>query len=235
MRSMTWNQVLTWALAALVLTFVAIMGINMVIIPPLLIFAVVFTGLIVALQQWSTKRWLYIVTAVLATIVLVSNLPFILPDYGHPESFSTFVPAVVATIAALVAIVAAVAIAMGRAPDAARPVGLGAAALVGVLVLLSVAMTATAGDDAMADGDVVVVAENVEYPERLEAAVGNVAFFVENRDRVRHTFVIEGTDVKQELPAARDRRVEVNLTAGEYRFICDVPGHERMEGTLVVK
>jgi hypothetical protein len=65
--------------------------------------------------------------------------------------------------------------------------------------------------------------------------VGEVSLFIENRDRIRHTFVIEAQDVKQELPAARDRRLHLDLAAGEYTFICDVPGHERMEGTLVVR
>ena len=80
-----------------------------------------------------------------------------------------------------------------------------------------------------------VVAENGAFPEHLEAEAGRVAFFVENRDRIRHTFVIVERGVKQEMPAGRNRRVVTPLEEGEYRFICDVPGHERMEGTLVVR
>jgi plastocyanin len=235
MRAMSWQSVLTWSLAVLVLTFVAIMAINMVVIPPLLVFGIVFAGLAFALQRWNEKRWLYILTAVLVAIVLIANLPFIAEDYVHPETFSTFVPSAVSTIAALVAIAAALAIAMSWAPGAARAVGVGSVAVVAVLMVVSVAMTATAGDDEMADGDVAVVAENVEYPERIEAAVGKVSLFLENRDRIRHTFVIGDQDVKQELPAARSRRLELDLPTGEYRYICDVPGHDRMEGTLVVK
>ena len=48
-------------------------------------------------------------------------------------------------------------------------------------------------------------------------------------------FVIVDQDVKLELPADRDRRLEVELTAGTYEFLCDVPGHERMNGTIEVR
>jgi plastocyanin len=231
---MTWNRLLTWALIALAMTFIAIMAINAVIIPPLVVFALLFAGLAFAHQRWP-KRWLYIVIALLAAVSLIANLPFILEDYLHPETFSTFVPTIAATLAVLVAVVAALALAFGWDAAPARSIGLGAAALAGAFLVLSLAMTATAGDDEAEDGDVLVLAENVEYPERLEASGGTVALFIENRDRIRHTFVIESADVKQELPAARNRRVEVELAAGEYTFICDVPGHERMEGTLVVQ
>ena len=56
----------------------------------------------------------------------------------------------------------------------------------------------------------------------------------QNKDVVRHTFVIEGQDVKQEMPGSTNRRLEINLPAGRYEFKCDVPGHERMEGILEV-
>ena len=56
-----------------------------------------------------------------------------------------------------------------------------------------------------------------------------------NRDQIRHTFVIEGTNVRLEVPASKERRVQVELAAGEYRFLCDVVGHERMEGVLTVQ
>jgi plastocyanin len=235
MRTLTWERLLTWSLAGLVLSFLGIMAVFMVFIPPLLVFAVLYVALIVALRRWP-KRWLYIVTAVLVALALVLNLPFIYEDLLHPESFSGFVSGLVPTIFAIVAIVAALGAAMGWGAAAARPLALGSVATIAVLAAFSVVMTATAGDDEMAEGDIQVVAEDVEYPERLEATAGDIVFFIENRDNFRHTFVIEGQGVKQEVPAARDRRVAVNLRAGEYRFLCDVPGHDTvMFGTLVVR
>ena len=83
--------------------------------------------------------------------------------------------------------------------------------------------------------DVELFAEGIEYPEVLDASAGLIGFHVTNRDPVRHTFVIDGTNVKLEVPASKGRRVEVELAAGEYRFRCDVAGHERMEGVLTVR
>ena len=107
---------------------------------------------------------------------------------------------------------------------------LGAALVVATLGL----SFATSSDTAEA-GDVTVVAEGAEFPETLEIAAGGAGIFLENKDLLRHTFVIEDQDVKVEMPGGKTRRVEVDLPAGEYRFICDVPGHERMEGTLTVR
>lgn len=80
-----------------------------------------------------------------------------------------------------------------------------------------------------------VLAESIDYPEVLTASTGLIGFHVTNKDQIRHTFVIVGTDVLLEVPASKERRVEVELTAGEYRFFCDVPGHGRMDGVLTVR
>ena len=77
--------------------------------------------------------------------------------------------------------------------------------------------------------------QSMVHEEVLAASAGLIGFHVANRDQIRHTFVIEGTNVKLEVPASKERRVEVELAAGEYRFFCDVPGHERMEGVLTVR
>ena len=230
-----WVEVLTGALITLVVVFVAIMVINGVVIPPLVVFAVVFAVLAWAVQRWRDKRWLFILTAVLAVVALLANLPFVIEDLAHPETFATFVPTVVAIVASLVATGAAVAAAMRVGPGAARPVGLGAVSIVALAMITSAVATASAGDDERVEGDVIVLAEDVEFPERLEASAGRVGFFIENHDRIRHTFVIVDQDVKLELPADRDRRLEVELTAGTYEFLCDVPGHERMNGTIEVR
>jgi plastocyanin len=234
MQSSKWHGVLSSTLGALAVTFVANMAINQTVIRPLVVNAVVFLALAVAVARWP-KRWLYIVTGVLAVLVLVANVTFIREDLLHPETFTTFVPTMLIIFGALVAAVAAFAAAFRFAPAAAGPAGLASAALAIVLTVVSGAMTATAADDVMEQSDVLVVAENGLFPEHLEAEAGRVAFFVENRDRIRHTFVIVERGVKQEMPAVRNRRVVTQLEEGEYRFICDVPGHERMEGTLFVR
>lgn len=234
MQRSTWHGVLILALSALAATFVAIMVINQAVLRPLVVNAAVFLALAVAVARWP-KRWLYVVTGVLAVLALVASVAFTREDLLHPETFTSFVPTMLILLGTLVAAVAAFAALFGVAPAAARPTGLTAGALATLLAVLSLAMTATATDDVMTQGDVRVVAENNLFPERLEARAGRVAFFVENRDPIRHTFVIAERGLTQEMPAGRGRRVVTQLDAGEYRFICDVPGHERMAGTLLVR
>jgi uncharacterized cupredoxin-like copper-binding protein len=59
--------------------------------------------------------------------------------------------------------------------------------------------------------------------------------WVDNQDPFHHTFVIDGTDVREVLVASSSVRVPVDLAPGSYRFWCDVPGHESMEGVLDVR
>lgn len=57
---------------------------------------------------------------------------------------------------------------------------------------------------------------------------------VDNTDRIRHTFAVEGTDVLAELPAGSARRVALDLDPGAYRLLCTVPGLEAMTAALTV-
>ena len=65
-----------------------------------------------------------------------------------------------------------------------------------------------------------------------------VAFF--NEDTVRHTllFVQDGVKVRDfKLVTAEKGALDVgniNLAAGSYTLICDVPGHQNMKATLTV-
>jgi nitrite reductase (NO-forming) len=65
----------------------------------------------------------------------------------------------------------------------------------------------------------------------------DVTITVPNTGAVVHTFVIEEADVRIEIEPGGTVEVVVNLPAGTYTFICDVPGHEEagMIGTLTVE
>jgi uncharacterized cupredoxin-like copper-binding protein len=41
--------------------------------------------------------------------------------------------------------------------------------------------------------------------------------------------------VNQTLVAGQSARVEITAAPGEYRYYCAIPGHEFMEGTLLVQ
>jgi plastocyanin len=72
------------------------------------------------------------------------------------------------------------------------------------------------------------------------AAAGNVKVVTVNEDTVRHTLLIIQDGVK--LPnfkrvVAQEGAIdvgEINLAAGSYTLICDVPGHQNMKATLTV-
>ena len=231
----SWSTVLIGALVVLVLAFVAIMIVVGTVIPPLVVFAILYVLLAVGLARWPEKRWLFIAAAILALVAILANLPFILEDLAHPETIATFFLPFMSIVAGIVAIVAGILGWMRRSSNASPYVVGGAIALVAIALLGSLVATLSVSDDARAEGDVVVVAEGIEYPERVTLPSGVRGIFLENKDVVRHTFVVEGQDVKKELPGSTNRRLEVGLPPGQYEFKCDVPGHERMEGTLEIQ
>ena len=204
------------------------------IIPPLVVISLIFVPLAWSVLRWQHKRWVLILATALAAIAVLGNVPFLIEDLAHPESGWGFAPGALSLLTAIVAIIAGIAATL-RLPDGSARAVVGGAAVLGVLAVV-IALVATMGvdSDAQAQGDIVVVAKGVKYPETVTAKAGKVAFFVENEDRVRHTFVIADADVEQELPASANRRVEVTLKAGSYEFHCSVMGHETMKGTLQV-
>lgn len=229
-----WAQVAAGSFAVMAVTFLGILLLALQIIPIVLVFAVIFGALGYAVRRWHARRWVLALAAVLAVLAVVGNLPFIVEDLAHPETLAGFGPTAIILLAALLGAAAAIAALLRVEATLRRPAVGGVAALAVVLVVVSAGATLGLEDDERQAGDIVVVAEDVEYPDRVTASAGTIALYVENEDIFRHTFLIEGEDVKQELPGATARRVEVTLAAGSYRFYCDVPGHEDMEGTLEV-
>lgn len=227
-----WRRALSVGLFLAAAATVVIQLLAGALFPPLAIFAVVFTVVAVALRR-GAPRWVEWLALGLGVVFIVGNLPFAIADLAHPESVAGFAPALVAMVTALFVVLAALMARRGASVAPGR-VGAAFAAVVVVGIAVSGALSAGLSDDERQDADVVVVAKSVEYPERVEAGAGQVSFFVENEDPFRHTFVIEGTEVEQELPGGTARRVEATLEPGEYRYFCDVPGHEDMEGTLIV-
>ncbi|MEZ4501234.1 MAG: cupredoxin domain-containing protein [Dehalococcoidia bacterium] len=230
----SWRRVEIAGLAAVSAGLVLVLIINMAAIPPVIVFAVLYGLLAVAVWRFSHKTWVPLVAGVLALLGMLANAPFLAGDLAHPDSWGSFIPSAIALVGALVAFIAAVTPRFAPEASFSRPLGLGGAAVAIVLVGLSITASATASSDALEEGDVAVIAEGVEYPEVVLVASGG-ALHIENKDPVHHTFVIDDTDIKVDLPAGKSRRLDVALASGEYRFLCDVPGHERMEGTLTVE
>lgn len=203
------------------------------LIPPLVIFGTLFVAMAARMWVMATNRWVSIVTAVIAMLALIGNAPILMEDISHPETWAGFIPGAISILGGLSA-VAACAMSFRATSATTRNYAASTAGLGVSLAVISLVIAFAAESEMAEAGDIAVIAEDVYFPATLEAPAGRVAFFLENRDVFRHTFVIEGHEVKAEMPGSKDRRVEVDLAAGEYRYICDVPGHERMEGTLTV-
>jgi plastocyanin len=91
--------------------------------------------------------------------------------------------------------------------------------------------------DAGGDGEVLAVTGTDDLtwdPDELEASAGTVEFEL-TCGAAMHDLVIDetGDEVAECMP---DETVngEVELEAGDYTYICTVPGHDRMVGTLTV-
>ena len=222
------------ASATLAGVFVAIQILNGIIIPPLVAFVLAFTVLAMGLVRGRGGSRTILAGSVLAVLAVLGILPSAIADLSHPETPVGFVPTVVALVAAVTLVISAQQARRRAAASGVRPVAATASTVIFLAVLGSAAAAVTTDDAERQPGDVVVAAADTEYPARLEAANGDVAFFVMNEDLARHTFLIEGTDVSLEVPGSRSRRVETTLQVGQYRIYCDVAGHEDMEGTLVV-
>ena len=230
-----WRRVQSGGLLAVSLSLFAVMLISAAVIPPVLIFALIYLGLAAAVWRFVEKSRVALGGAVLALVGILANIPFLVEDLAHLESWGSFVPSAVSVVAALSSAGAGfISLRTGLA-RAVRPYAYASVALAVALVLVSVVTSLAAENESATTGDVQLSAEDAEYPETLEASAGVVGFHIDNRDRIRHTFVIEEIDAKLELPAQKSRRIEVELNPGEYRFFCDVPGHEGMAGFLTVR
>ncbi|MGA0863244.1 MAG: cupredoxin domain-containing protein [Ilumatobacteraceae bacterium] len=70
---------------------------------------------------------------------------------------------------------------------------------------------------------------------------GEVTFGYVNEDAIRHTLIVaEGDSKVPNFKLVVNRRGDVdsgavNLDAGTYTLICDVPGHSNMKATLTVE
>ena len=220
---------IAWAVWAVFIT-ILIGGIE----PFVMIFA------IVPMLAWGATRWkpnkiTYTIFGVVGLLVILLNLPFIVEDLAHPESAFGFNIGTWALLTAVLMILVGIQVWKSFGDRAAdRVLGVvGALFLVG-LVVSAIAALGLEDDERMA-GDIEVVAEEVEFmPETLSAAAGTVAVFIDNKDPGRHSFTIDELGVDQELPASTARRVTFDAPPGTYEYICTVPGHENMKGTLTV-
>ena len=98
-------------------------------------------------------------------------------------------------------------------------------------------------DTIPADADVVVHATNAIALDQKEytANAGAINIAYTNESAIRHTLIVAKDGSKEpdfKLVVNKKGDVDsatINLTAGTYTLLCDVPGHSNMKATLTVK
>lgn len=229
----TWSRTCRAGAATIAVWSVVLQLVVGEVIAPVAVIGLVFATL-AALQRGERRR-LALTTGALAALALLGNLPMTIDELSHPSSGVAFTMSLLVTLAAAVTTVAGIAAFAGRDARAARPVvrAAGAALVAGV----AVAVIASLGVDSTQPrpGDVELVAEgNLFDVDRLVVDAGTSGFWLDNRDGIRHTLTVEGTEVELDVPGYAAQRADFVLDPGEHALVCTVPGHEQMRIDLTV-
>ena len=229
-----WVKLLKWSAIAAILVVVLI-NVFAGLIPPLLVFAIVWLAGVIWLRRSSKGPAILFLVSFVAFLAL--SAPFIVPALAVPASPGDFILNIGSVLSAFPGIVASVAVISGRleGPGAARSVGLGAVGLFVLGVIASIVATVTFEGATSEEGDINVVTRNIEFQdESLEAEAGEVSVFVDNEDATFHSFTIDELEVDLDIPASKSARVTFTAEPGTYRFYC-VPHKGLMGGTLTVR
>jgi plastocyanin len=232
-RALGWVKLLRWS-AVVAIVVVALVNVFAGIIPPLLIFAIVWIGGVIWLTRAEKGPAILLLVAFVAFIGL--GAPFVIPTLTVPASAGDFILNLASLLAALTGIVAAIAV-IRRAGDSGAPrsLGLAAAAVFVVGAIFSVVAAVTYENATERDGDVRLVAKDIEFQDTsLEAGAGDVSVFVKNEDSTLHTFTIDELDVSLDIPASKSARVTFQAPPGTYEFYC-IPHEGDMEGTIEIR
>ncbi len=227
-----WLRLLVWTVAVVAAVDVAFMALATVLIPPLAIGAVL-TGVGLAVARWRPRAGT-IVLGLTSLLLLAGGLPFAVEHLPYPSSGVDFAHSVIGIFGRIATIVMTVMV-LRRASDAsARRAGALVVVLLGLTLLVAtIASMASTGDEAR-PGDVVTAIDDHAFDEVIEVGAGDT-LFVDNLEPFRHTFTVEGTAIDVVTPALQGVRIPVDLDPGSYPVICDVPGHEAMTATLVMR
>jgi plastocyanin len=246
-----WRALLRGALVLLFVVGVLVHVAVQVPIPPVIVFMVVFAIALYLLTREGRARTVGVVLGgVGAALFLLGNLPFVIDDLQHPDSFIGFLTSGAGSVGAVVGLVAMLGTLLHWGDAPVRPLGIVAGALVAVVAVIGVVATIGATSDDRQPGDVVLVAKDADYvtpgsnrngdvkaadPAKITVDAGSGAVFVKNEDLFRHTFTIEALHIDEELPASKSIRVPIDAPPRDYPFKCSVEGHDDMRGTLTVR
>jgi plastocyanin len=202
-------------------------------IPVLTVFMLVYAAVGAAL--WRVRpRWLLVVAGLLATAYLVGAFPVFVEHLAHPESPVGFITDVVLLAGLVTVILGVIGGLRGASPSSRYPIAIAAGGLATLASIASVVAAMAVDGDVRQPDDLTVEVVDWVFPD-LTIPASDTVLWVDNRDPFHHTFVVEGTDVHEVLPASTAVRIPLDLPPGTYLYLCDVPGHEDMRGELEIR
>lgn len=241
-----WLRLLRFALILLIIVGALVHVYAQIVIPPVIVFMVLFgVALFLLSRKGRTCTIGTVMGGVFAVLFLVGNLPFVIADVSHPESFFSFIASAAGIVGSFLGLVAMLGALLGWPSPAVRPLTIGGGVVIALLAVFGIVSSLGVDNDEAQEGDALLVADAVDYEpkgtnlEREQDAEISIeaggAVFVENKDLFRHTFAIDELDMEVELASGVERRIEIDAPAGDYTFYCSVEGHEEdMRGTLTV-
>jgi plastocyanin len=234
-RSVVGDRFVAGGMLTVVLVLFAVQVLAGHLIPPLMIFGLIYLALGLAIGR-RRSRWLLVVIILLTLVHLGGSIPFIVTNLAHPESPASFIFEAVSGLAVLTVLLGAIlGLRSSHPPRSRRPVALGAGGLAVVAIVVSLVAASGVDSDAQQPGDVPVEAIYSTFPPHVEVPAGDAVLWIDNQDPFHHTLVVDGTDLRIDLPGSTSVRMPIGLEPGTYRYFCDVPGHETMAGELDVR
>jgi FtsH-binding integral membrane protein len=228
-----WLSLARWAAATMVIWSAALQVMAGELIPPVLVVGLIFLGFVPFLTGDRPRLGLALATATL--LLIGGNAPFLIDDLSNPESSPTFVLGLLSLVAGLTGMGAGFAAWRGSYPAVMQRIVVGAVSVVIVGAAMSLIVANGTTSDAAVFGDVEIVAAGAQWSEDTIELAPSAGIWIDNEDGIRHTFSIESVGFEFEIPAFKSRRADVDLAPGTYAFVCTVPGHESMTGTLLVQ
>ena len=229
-----WLKLLKWSAIGSVVV-VALINVFAGIIPPLIVFGVVWVAAVVWLGRATKGPAILLLVAFIAFLAL--SAPFIIPTLTVPASAGDFILNIASLLAVLTGIVAAIAVLRGgrEAMGSARPLSTAAGGVFLLASAFSIFATVTYDDATVRQGDVEVVTQDIEFQDTsLTADAGEISVFVDNKDSTLHTFTIDELNVDLDIPASKSARITFQAEPGTYEFYC-IPHESDMEGTIEIE
>ena len=219
--------------------------------PGSIVFTVVLAAptVVIALLALRIGGWALTLAAIWALLIFLPGLLFEGPRLYQINSFWDFAPAVATTVPRFAASVGGVVSLFQRRRGTVRQTAtiaerrslVGATAIVVVLVLLSgvlhVTSIETVSVDAKAGAIAVGMKDTQFVPTQLTVQAGQpVTLVVKNDDLGVHTFTVRELGINEVVIGGSEKLIAIATSdPGNYEFVCEIPGHEAMKGTLVVQ